>query len=342
MPAEANPLRVAIAGASSLRGKELKELLEDGSFSAADIRLLDEEIAAGILTEAAGEPALIQSIEEDSFERARFAFFTGTPAFAARHAAAAQRAGSTVIDLSGGLADVADAVRWIPALDASLPPPAAAPQRSAGKVFLSPDAPAIIACSLAAALGKLAVERLAIVFLQSVSERGRAGIEELESQTVKLLAFQPISQEVFDTQVAFNLMDRYGEGSAERLSDARTGIAREVQRYLCGRVAAPAIQLIQAPVFYAHAFAAYAEFPSPPDAGSLRQSVEAAGMRVSAANEAAPTSINVAGESGIMLGQIERDPNVPRGYWLWGAADNLRLATANAVSIAEKLLAADK
>jgi hypothetical protein len=30
---------------------------------------------------------------------------------------------------------------------------------------------------------------------------------------------------------------------------------------------------------------------------------------------------------------------VTNGWWLWGAADNVRLAAANALSIAEKLIA---
>jgi len=39
-----------------------------------------------------------------------------------------------------------------------------------------------------------------------------------------------------------------------------------------------------------------------------------------------------------MMGRIERDPNVSAGFWVWGGADNLRLAATNAVRIAEELL----
>jgi len=298
---------VAIAGASSLRGKELKQLLDDSSFPAAEIRLLDEDIAVGTLTAAGGEPALIQAVDEDSFKGIRFVFFTGTPAFTARHWEAAQRAGATLIDLSGGLTDLPSAFRWIPALDPILPPPQA------------------------------------IVILQPVSERGSAGVEELESQTIKLLSFQPIAQEVFDAQVAFNLLDRYGETSGERLSDARSTIARDVRNYLAGRASVPAIQLIQAPVFYSYAFTAYAELgsltASVNGCAELQRALKAAGIKLVASAEPAPSNVSVAGESCVVLGHIERDPSVERGYWFWGAADNLRLAAANAVSIAEKLFA---
>src|SRR5215469_15674242 len=96
-----HPTRIAIAGTSSLLGAELKSLLEESRFAAADFRLLDEELAAGTLTEAGGEVAVIQAVEEGSFERATFVFFTGSPKFTLANLAAAQQSGAKIIDLSG-------------------------------------------------------------------------------------------------------------------------------------------------------------------------------------------------------------------------------------------------
>ena len=49
--------------------------------------------------------------------------------------------------------------------------------------------------------------------------------------------------------------------------------------------------------------------------------------------------MSVAGESEIQLSQIEADPGVAGGVWIWGVADSLRLAATNAVRIAEELVA---
>ena len=84
MPLDTKTCRLAIAGASSLRGRELKQMLEKGRFASSDIRLVDEELAAGTLTELAGEPAVIQAADDDSFEGAKLVFFTGSAAFAMR------------------------------------------------------------------------------------------------------------------------------------------------------------------------------------------------------------------------------------------------------------------
>ena len=174
--------RVAIAGASSLAGKELKIVLEESNFPAAEVRLLDEELAAGMLTEVAGEPAVIETVNEESFERIRMAFFAGSARFSIAHGMQARSSGAVVIDLSGGMAADPATKLWIPALDGVLAPPAsnvaaAEPQ----SLFLVPSVPADVAISVSAAFAPLGLERLALTFLQPGSEGGPLAIEELET-----------------------------------------------------------------------------------------------------------------------------------------------------------------
>jgi aspartate-semialdehyde dehydrogenase len=333
-------VRVAIAGAASLRGKELKLWLEESGFPASEIRLLDEEIVAGTLTKAGGEPAVIETVNEDSFDRVRFAFFTGSAGFSSRHRIEASRSGAVVIDLSGGLGTEASAKLWIPALDRVMPYPAGkVATGQAESLFLVPSTPAHIAISISAAFAPLGLEHLAFTFFQPVSERGQEAIEELESQVVHLLSFQPISQNVFDAQVGFNMLSRYGPDSIEKLDGVRAKIAGEVQNYLAGRSPVPAIALVQAPVFHSHTFTVYAGFKTPPELKDLVAGLQGAGLKVTPANDEPPNNVNVAGEGYPALGQPERDLGIENGVWLWGAADNLRVPVTTAVSIAEKLLA---
>jgi aspartate-semialdehyde dehydrogenase len=333
-------VRVAIAGASSLLGKELKQWLDESNFPASDIRLLDEEFHAGTLTESGGEPAVIETVTEDSFERIRFAFFTGSSDFSKRHTPEARRAGAVVIDLSGGLGAEANARCWVPALDTTLSPPVEGiPAGAAHDLFVVPSAPADAAISISAALAPAGLERLALTFLQPVSERGQEAIEELESQVVKLLSFQPVPRTVFDAQVGFNLVSSFGPESREKLADARARIVAESGKYLAGRAPTPAIMLVQAPVFYSHAFTAYAEFKAAPALEDLAARLQRAGLKIARESEEAPSNVDVAGEARPVLGQPERDPSIVTGVWLWGAADNLRVPAATAVTIAERLLA---
>lgn len=338
--APASEPRVAIVGASFLLGKELKQVLEDRHFPASDIVLLDEGVMAGTLTEAAGEPTFIRALEEDSFEGARVVFFAGSSSEAARNWPSALRAGASVIDLTGAAGSDAHAQRMIPSLHAVLPPPPAKGANGSPRatLYLSPSAPVIIACTLSAALDPFSPLRVVLVMMAPVSERDQPGIEELESQTASLLSFREISKTVFDAQVAFNLLAAFGSESKARLADVRAAIARDTAAFLAGRAQSPAIQLLHAPVFYGYAFAAYAEFASPADRGRLESALAAVGAKIAAPDDSSPSNVSVAGESDIQFAPIETDANVANAVWLWGAADNLRLASTNAVRIAEDLL----
>jgi aspartate-semialdehyde dehydrogenase len=336
MPPSKDSPKIVIVGATTLRGKELVGLLKE-RIPAANLKLLDEEIAAGILTEAAGEAAIIQSVDPDSFEDGRIVFFAGKPDFAAKHAPDALNGSTIVIDLSGGLRDRPGVRQWIPSLDAALTS-VQSTVAMGHKAFYSPSAPVIISCALAAGLKRWAPTGLSVVFLQPVSERGQEAIEELERQTVSLLSFQPIEKTVFDAQVAFNVMDRYGEASAERLGATREFLARDIGNYLNNRATIPAIQLLQAPIFHSHGFSAFAELKDSPEPSAVQASLAAAGFKFPESDEPAPSVISAAAEAKPLLGHVERDPNRRSGYWFWGAADNLRVTAENAVMIAEKVL----
>jgi aspartate-semialdehyde dehydrogenase len=338
-PEHAN--RIAIVGASSLRGKELKQVLEDRNFPASEIILLDESVMAGTLTEAGGEPTFIRELAEDSFEGARFAFFAGTLFDTERNWLAAQRAGATVIDLTGGVTASGRATMWIPSLGAVLParPGSGANGSALPTPYYSPPTPVIVACTLAAACGSLQAERIAAVLFPPVSERDQPGIEELESQTTNLLSFRPIEKPIFDEQVAFNLLSGYGEESKPSMAVVRKGIVRDVHGYLAGRAPVPAIQLVQAPVFYGYAFTAYVEFKAVVPADQAKAAFTNLGVKVDTQGEAGPTNVSIAGENEIHLGPIVADPSISTGQWFWGVADNLRLAATNAVRIAEELIA---
>lgn len=325
--------RIVIAGASSLLGAELRQLLEEGRFAAADFRLVDEELAAGILTEAGGEPAVIQPVEEDSFSRAQCVFFTGSADFTRRNAAGAQRSGAKVIDLSGGLLEEKGTTVWFPQLE-TLRGAAARPEDS---VFCVPSAPGTIAALLSLALQRAGLRRLMLLFFRPVSEAGRPGIEELENQTTQLLSFQPAGHPVFGTQVAFNLLERYGEESAQNLEAERARVRRETAACLGGAGIVPSLQVLHAPVFYGYTFAACADLAPEATAEGIAGACREAGFVLAEPGEAAPSNLTT-GDTGIHVGYPEGDPALRGAWWLWGAADNVKLPASNAVRLAERLL----
>jgi aspartate-semialdehyde dehydrogenase len=328
--------RIVIAGASSLLGAEIRALLEESRFAGADIRLVDEPSSAGLLTAAAGEPAIIQPVEEGSFDRAQTVFFTGSAEFTRTNVAAARQHGATIIDLSGGLVEDPGAVAWFPRLDRLRGREFAKSHRT----YLVPSAHAIAAASLRLALAKLAIDSLVMVCFQSASEAGRPGIEELETQTGQLLSFQGVGRPVFDTQVAFNLVDRFGSASAFELRVVRARILAELKLCLGATATPPALQILQAPVFYGAAFSACAPLNPSSGTASAEQIVAVcseAGFIFAEPSQARPSNVSVAGESVLQLAAPDLDTSEPGAWWFWGAADNFRLPAATAIKLAEML-----
>jgi len=335
MPSERDSNRIVIAGASSLLGAELKTLLEDGRFAASDFRLLDEALAAGILTEAGGEPAVIQPVESDSFNRAPFVFFTGSPDFTKANLDLAQRSGALVVDLSGYSASVPDAVPWFRGFDSFRGQLSSADAKS--KLVSIPSTAAEAVVRLTFALLDLKLRALSATVLQPVSGWDKPGIEELEQQTSHLLAFQPAGTELFGTQVAFNTMTHFGVESRFDLQTAAATLRAEIASCLRGSAIVPAIQLVHVPVFYGTTFSICAEVAPSADADAIAGAVTTAGFSVLPAGEA-PNNLSVAEETTISLAQPATEPAAAGIWWFWGAADNIRVRAWNAVKLAETLV----
>src|SRR5258706_1766155 len=164
MPTLRHSHRIVIAAASSLLAAELNSLLEESRSTSWILSLVDEETAVGTLTEAGGEPAVIQPVEEGTFSRAKLIFFAGSAAFTKRNLPAARDSGAIVIDLSGAALNVEGACVWF-----SLNEPSEGTQPSK-TLYTVPSAPGLVVGRLLDALGHAALPRLAIVFFRPVSE----------------------------------------------------------------------------------------------------------------------------------------------------------------------------
>ena len=95
--------KIAIAGASTLLGKELKDALSDSTLAAASFVLLDEDEGwASWIRWATRSPSSSPSARMRSI-MLTLLFSADTEELTRRHWRQALRAGSTVLDLSGAL-----------------------------------------------------------------------------------------------------------------------------------------------------------------------------------------------------------------------------------------------
>jgi aspartate-semialdehyde dehydrogenase len=327
--------KIAIAGASTLLGRELKEALEESPLAAASFVLLDEEASQGQLDQVGDEVTFVQAIGEDAFDRVDFTLFCGAEAMTRKHWRQALRSGSTVLDLSGALDQESGVLVRAPWLGAD----AAAPDLFTPAVV--PAHPAALALGLL--LDRLqqaaAVRFAAVMLLQPASESGRAAMDELHQQTVNLLSFQGLPRAVFDAQAAFNLLSGLGENAAVNLSAVEARVRRHYAALSAGRWPALALQVIQAPVFHGQTFSIAVELERPVEISKLEEALSGDHVDLILEDTDSPSNLAATGQDDVLVRLrpepgSSRNPNETLRLWLWAAADNLRLSAQNAVECA--------
>ena len=330
--------RAAIVGAATLKGKEVAEILNERNFPAVDVRLLDDDESIGQLEATGDEISFIQSVRTEQFTHVDFTFFASDEVCTRSNWKRARDVGSAIVDLSGALEDQPEAIIRSPWVE-----------RERGRIW-QPDllpAPCVVAHPAAIVLallllraGKAGVIKSAVATVfQPASEQGQKGMDELHQQTVNLLSFQALPKDVFDTQVAFNMIGRYGQNSQLSLDSLEARIRRHYLEIAGADALEPAIMLVQPPVFHGHAMAIFLEMEQAVDRDALSQAL--AGDHVTLASsedESQPNNVNTAGQPNILVA-LKGDAGRPNGIWLWAAADNLRIAATTAVECAESMIA---
>jgi len=331
-------LRFAIVGSSTLKGKELTEILPDSPLAAAEVRLLDDEETTGQLESVGEEMTFVQRVAADNFEGADVVFFGSDAAFTKQHWNLATRAGSAVVDLSYALESEKGASIRAPWIDRELGEMVPMDLQPGPVIVAHPAA--VVLAVLMLRLKKLGNPKVATtVIFEPASERGRRGLDELHQQTVNILSFQSLPKEVYDAQIAFNLLSTYGGNAQPTLASTEKKLVDHFKTIVRGEVPVPSLMLVQASVFHGHAFSLYIEFDKELSLGEVAQALVGEHLEiVHPPEEEAPSTVGAAGQEAIMV-QLRPDLEHKNGVWIWAAADNLRVQALNAIASAEQLVA---
>jgi len=185
------------------------------------------------------------------------------------------------------------------------------------------------------------IKRVVVATYQSVSGAGKAAMDELFRQTRAIFVADPIEQEHFTKQIAFNVIPHIDVFMDDGYTKEEWKMMVEVQKILD-----PDIQVnatcVRVPVFIGHSEVVNIEFEKPITAQRARSILrEAPGCLVIDKHENGGyiTPVEAAGEDATYISRIRKDPTVEHGLSLWCVSDNLRKGAAlNAVQIAECLV----
>ena len=331
--------RIGIVGAASMKGKELAEELDDSLLAASDFVLFDDEEATGQVTAVADEAALIQRVEPGSFARMDFTFFAGDTESTLEHWQTARKAGASLIDMTYAL----ETERGVPVRA----PLALGPGR------LGLETQAVVAAHPAAVMLTLVVSRVqaamkvasvAATVIEPASEHGREAMDELHQQTVNLLSFQNLPRDQYDAQIAFNLLPALGAASKVKLGAVEERIARHWKLLSAQRAAGALppldVELVQAPVFHGYVASVMLELDEERTAAQVEAALEGDSIDIVSDDSDPPSNLSAAGQEDIMVrvrGAGRERGEAAKRFWLWLAADNLKLGALNAIACANEL-----
>lgn len=328
------PLAV-IVGSRSLLGREIADILAGSPIRVRPIGADSEE--AGLLTEQAGEPMIMTELDAENLAGARVAFLTGSVESGRKTLEIISKLATrpALIDLTYLLEDRATASLRAPVVEPANYAATALPEH----VIAHPAAIVLALFLQRVARIRHIREAVAHIF-EPASERAKPGIVELEKQTVNLLTLKPPPKKLYDEQVAFNLLARWGGEAPGRLEDIEARIDRHLGSLLSldPGIATPSVRLIQAPVFHGYSISVRVEFDENPGTATLEKELAAALIDVRGPDLDPPNIVGMAGQSGIAVGAIAADRQNPRAVWFWIAADNLRIMAENAVAVARSLI----
>ena len=321
-------MRLGITGATGALGTEVLAALDAARLPIAQLVAVAGERSLGTELDFQGELVPVAT-ELPALHGLDLWIHCGPAAAAADVARAALRAAVPCIDCSGAFAARAEVpLGW-------------GARAGRGPLLAAPVDAALVWLPLLQPLASLgAIARVHATILEGASASGRAGIESLTRESLALFNSQELAEdELSGAPLAFDCRptsgEREGDGRRTREAALAGVIARVVEP-------APAVSArwIQVPVFVGQVSALAIAWDRAVDAGEAAQLLaKAPGVELWSDADEGPNLRAVAGREVVVVSHPEPDAAEPGALRLWAAGDLLRLAAANAASLAAALVA---
>ncbi|MCB1854753.1 MAG: aspartate-semialdehyde dehydrogenase [Pseudomonadales bacterium] len=330
---------VAVVGATGAVGEAMISILEEREFPVGNLYPLASSRSVGKTVMFRGKPLPVTDLAEFDFSRAQIGLFSAGGGISAEFAPKAGAAGCVVIDNTSHFRQDEDIPLVVPEVN-----PEALAGYGARNIIANPNCSTIqMLVALKPIYDAVGIARINVATYQAVSGTGKEAIEELASQTARLLNGQEPKCEVYPRQIAFNALPHIDTFQDNGYTREEMKMVWETRKIF----ADPSIQVnptcVRIPVFYGHSEAVHIETVDKISAAEARALLEVApGVTVidERGDGGYPTPVvDAAGRDPVFVGRIREDISHPRGLDMWVVSDNLRKGAAlNSVQIAEKLI----
>ncbi|WP_193611052.1 aspartate-semialdehyde dehydrogenase [Nocardioides lijunqiniae] len=338
-------VRIGIVGATGQVGVAMRQILEQRSFAADEVRFFASARSAGSVLPFAGREITVEDAATADPSGLDIALFSAGATTSRALAPTFAAAGVTVVDNSSAFRMDPD----VPLVVSEVNPGDIAHARKG--IIANPNCTTMAAMPVLKPLhDEAGLVRLIASTYQAVSGSGVAGVEELAGQVAaagdkarelaydgEAVAFpDPVK---YARTIAYNVLPLAGSIVDDGLNetDEEQKLRNESRKILGLPDLLVSGICVRVPVFTGHSLAINAEFSSAMTPERAREILASApGVELSDV----PNPLQAAGKDPSYVGRVRQDPGVPddRGLALFVSNDNLRKGAAlNTVQIAELL-----
>ncbi|MBL6692076.1 MAG: aspartate-semialdehyde dehydrogenase [Pseudomonadales bacterium] len=330
---------VAVVGATGAVGEVMLEILEQRDFPVRNLHLLASERSAGSRLQFRGKSIVVEDLATFDFSKVKIGLFSAGGSISAEYAPKAAEQGCVVIDNTSHFRRDEDIPLVVPEVNGHR----IADYKNRG-IIANPNCSTIqMLVALKPIQDAVGISRINVATYQAVSGAGKRAIEELATQTAKLLNAQPIEIAVFPQQIAFNAIPYIGDFQDNGYTMEEMKMVWETQKIFEDQSIAVNPSCVRVPVFYGHSEAVHIETKAPlsaVDAKKLLAAAEGVELIDDQLNPDFPTAVrDSAGTDPVFVGRVREDISIENGLNLWIVSDNVRKGAAlNSIQIAEVLL----
>jgi len=329
-------MNIAIVGATGNVGRKLIEVLEKKNFSVTEAFLVASSKSSGKKVNFLGKEYIVEDLEKFDFSKVKIAFFAAGSAVAEKWAPIAANK-TIVIDNSKFFRKDSDIPLIVPEVNS----------KELSK-FKNKNIIANANCSvipIVVALKPLHdlynVKRIVASTYQSVSGVGKAGMDELLSQTKEILENKNVQSKNFTKQIAFNAIphiDSFLENGSTKEEQKNHD---EIKKILDKKINVTST-CVRIPVLVSHSISINIEFHKKPKIEEIKKVLSSSpGCIVVDEHKDGGyiTPVEAENKFETFISRIRHDSSQENSINMWIVSDNLlKGAALNAVEIAETLI----
>ena len=331
-----NKVNVAVLGATGAVGREMLKVLEERRFPVKQLKALASARSAGKELPFNGGTVVVEEATERSFEGMDIVLGAASNEMAKTFAPAIVKAGSVFVDNSSAFRMRDDVPLIVPEIN---------PEDVAGHhgIISNPNCSTIITLVAVSGLNRLSpIRSMVASTYQAVSGAGANGLKELEAQVRAYAAGEPMEVNVFQHQIAFNLIPQIGSDTGNGYTTEEMKMQNEGRKIMHLPDLKVSCTCVRVPVMRSHSISVTLRTQRRITVEEARAAIAAApGCRLvdDVDNRVYPMPKDTSDQDIVFVGRIRDDLTDERGLSLWCCGDQIRKGAAtNAIQIAELLV----